>query len=196
MGATHTVASTAAPVERRVELSQTGMYPKVRRVQNSGQPEGCILAAACPGATGYVAMLWRRRSSPSSRRVLETWTLRRRPSTLDHDPVRRLPNSASACVPSLSSSSSGGTYARDFLRFMDPVETGSASASAVLEDDDREEMGNGSSCGAEAANDARFEVLEGAGSGLRIFLETDVAFMSVHIETKRSDTYVFSFGSA
>ncbi len=124
----------------------------------------------------------------------ELCTLRRRGSTFDHAPARRLPNSASACVPSLSSSSSGGVYVRDFLRFIDPAETGSASASAVLEDDDREEMGNGSSCAPDADSEARFE--PGGGSGLRIFLQTDVAFVSALSTTRRSGTYVFSLGSA
>ena len=50
-----------------------------------------------------------------------------------------------------------------------PAETGSGSASAPFEDEDRDEIGGGSSC--ELDTDERFDVVvPGGGSGLRIFL--------------------------
>ena len=119
----------------------------------------------------YTAILCRRMSSPSTLRAPDACTLRLRVSTLPHAPVRRPPNSASACVPSLSSSSSGSAYARDFLRFVVPDSAYSGSASAVFDEDDREERGGGSSCAAEV--DERLDVPGGGGtgSGLRIFLQ-------------------------
>lgn len=121
---------------------------------------------------GYTAILCRRLSSPSTLRAAEACTLRRRPSMLPHVPVRRPPNSASACVPSLSSPSSGRTYARDFLRLAVPV-TADSPSSVPFDEDDREERGKGSSWAAEAEAEERLDpvvVGAGTGSGFRIFL--------------------------
>ena len=114
--------------------------------------------------------------------------------------MRRLPNSASACVPSLSSSSSGAAYARDFLRLAVPLEIGSASASALFEEDDRAEMTGTSSSGTDETDD-RFDVavvvVGGTGSGLRIFLLFDTSQSVQATEVLPTCyTYVFNFGSA
>lgn len=135
-------------------------------------------------------MLCRRKSSPSNRRVLEACTLRRRPSTLDQVPVWRLPNSASACVPSLSSSSSGGVYDRDFLRLVIPLGTESGSRSAVFDDDDRVDWGGRSSCGAETEKERLDEAVPGGGSGLRIFLRGDAVLATVRVGLRTAQSTV------
>ena len=122
---------------------------------------------------GYTAILCRRASSPSTLRAPDVCALRRRPSVLPSVPVRSPPNSASACVPSLSSSSSGGIYARDFLRLAVPAGAGSPSASVPFDDDDREESGRGSSVAVGADAEERLDAVvvgAGTGSGFRILL--------------------------
>lgn len=71
----------------------------------------------------HTARLCRLASSASSTmrrlllpRAVLLWALRRRPSVLTQPFAVPLPYSASACVPSLSSSSSIGINGRDFLR--------------------------------------------------------------------------------
>ena len=154
-------------------------------------------------------MLCRRRSSPSTRRapVLACATLRRRVSVFTHtfapEPRALPPYSASACVPSLSSSSSTGLYTRDFLR-LTPVSGGGCAAGPASADEldeivvpcpssDRR-LGAPSASPAEEVL-ARLAAADGGcsgGSGFRILLQiTQYVFQALI-----TDTYVLSFGSA
>ena len=164
---------------RRARVWSRGAQPRVPTESSAWSSGG-----KRSGRAHYTAILCRRTSSASTLRCTPptvadgACTLRRRPSNAPREPalgrtLAPLPNSASACAPSLSSSSSAGAgaYERDFFRrIVAPAAVASASASRGLDEDDREERtGTGPSSSALPASEARFE--SGAGSGLRIFLE-------------------------